>query len=205
MIEVELKFEISSASWPRLEEKLARMHLARRLWNADTYFDTATFDLLGQAVFVRVRNHQRLEFKYNEQAAPAHLHCIERMFSLEPEPPRAQEMNTLFSQFLSRWRAADTVHEALHQNGLIELARIENRRVEYTSENLVVCVDLVEGLGDFVEIETQCEEDSDTQQAVARVQDFAAGFVARQMRIGYVELWLQKHHPRAYKRGKYHE
>ena len=152
MIEVELKFEISSASWPRLEEKLARMHLACRLWNSDTYFDTPAFDLLEQAVFVRVRNHQRLEFKFNEQAAPAHLYCTERTFSLEPEPRHAQEMNTLFSRFLPCWRAADTVHQALQLNGLIELARIENRRVEYTSENLVVCVDHVEDVGEFVEI-----------------------------------------------------
>jgi adenylate cyclase, class 2 len=205
VIEVELKFELLPSSWPLLEEQLATMQLARRLENSDIYYDTADFDLLSQAVFVRVRNHQHLEFKFNEQAAPAHIQSIERVFSLMPEPAQAEAMNTLFIRFLPRWRSANTVNEALRQNGLIELARIENRRVQYTNENLTVCVDQVEGLGEFVEIETQREEDSETQQAIVYVQEFAAGFAARQVRVGYVELWLQKHNPRAYRRGKYHE
>jgi len=205
VIEVELKFELLPTSWPQLKEQLQTMQLARRLRNSDTYYDTPGFDLLSQAVFVRVRNHLQLEFKFNEQAAPAHIQSTERVFSLMPELRQAEEMNALFSRFLPQWRSADTVEEALRQNGLIELAHIENRRAQYTYENLVICVDQVEGLGDFVEIETQCEEGSDTQQAVGRVQDFAAGFAARQVRVGYVELWLQKHHPQAYRRGKYHE
>jgi adenylate cyclase class IV len=205
MIEVELKFELLPTSWPQLEEQLTTMQLTRRMRNSDTYYDTAGFDLLRQAVFVRVRNQMHLEFKFNEQAAPAHIQSTERVFSLVPEPRQAEEMNALFSRFLPQWRPADTVKEALQQNGLIELAVIENRRVQYRYDDLVVCVDRVEGLGDFVEIETQCEEGSDTQQAIAKMHRFAAGFAARQVRVGYVELWLQKHRPRAYQRGKYHQ
>ena len=72
MIEVELKFETTPAAWPQLEKQLATMQLVRHLRNSDIYYDTANFDLLSQAVFVRVRNHARLEFKFNEQAASAH-------------------------------------------------------------------------------------------------------------------------------------
>ena len=205
MIEVELKFELLPTSRPQLEEKLAAMLFLRRLRNSDTYYDTAGLDLLSQAVFVRVRNHLHLEFKFNEVAAPEHMQSKERVFSLMPESRRAEEMNALFSRFLPGWRCADTVEEALHRNCLIELAHIENQRAQYADENLVICVDEVEGLGAFVEIEMQCEEGSDTHQAVARVQDFATCFAARQVRVGYVELWLQKHHPRAYRIGKYHE
>lgn len=205
MIEVELKFEIAPASRPRLEEHLATIGPARCLKNTDTYYDTPAFDLLSQAVFVRVRNQDRLEFKFNEQAAPAHNHCTERVFSLESEPRQAEEMNNLFSGFLPDWRKAGTVNQALQQNGMIELARIENHRSEYTCENLIVCVDQVEGLGNFLEIETQCEEESEIDQAVSRVQAFAAGVVARQVHIGYVELWLQKYHQYAYHQGKYQE
>lgn len=205
MIEVELKFEIAPASRVRLEKYLATIGFARRLQNSDTYYDTPTFELLSQAVFVRVRNQQRLEFKFNKQAAPEHLYCMERAFSLSSGPRQVAEMDKLFAGFLPRWRAAGTVNKALHENGLIELARIENRRVEYIYENLIVCLDHVEGLGDFLEIETQCEEESETSQAVAQVQAFAAGVEARQVHVGYVELWLQKHHPDAYRRGKYQE
>lgn len=205
MIEVELKFEIAPASRPSLEEHLATIGPALRVQNTDTYYDTPAFDLLRQAVFVRVRNREHLEFKFNEQAAPAHIHCTERVFSLAPEPRQSEEMNNLFSGFLPDWRRAGTVNKALQQNGLIELARIENNRIEYTCENLVVCVDQVEGLGNFLEIETQCEEESEIDQAVSRVQAFASGVVERQVHIGYVELWLQKYHRHAYRQGKYQE
>jgi adenylate cyclase, class 2 len=205
MIEVELKFEIAPDARARLEKYLATIGVARSLQNSDTYYDTPAFDLLSQAVFVRVRNHQRLEFKFNEQAAPEHISCTERVFSLAPGPQQVEEMNSLFAGFLPGWHAAGTVGNALHENGLIELARIENRRVEYTYENLVVCVDHVEELGDFLEIETQCAEDSETRRAVAQVQAFAAGVEARQVHVGYVELWLRKHYPLVYRRGKYQE
>jgi len=205
MIEVELKFAITSDSRARLETYLGTMGRARRLQNSDTYYDTPSFDLLGQAVFVRVRNRQRLEFKFNEQAAPEHLYCTERAFPLASGPRQIAEMNTLFAGFLPRWRAADTISEALHENGLIELARIENRRAEYRYGDLAVCVDHVEGLGDFLEIETQCEVESETRRAIEQVQAFAAGLEARQVHVGYVELWLQKHLPRAYRQGRYQE
>lgn len=205
MIEVELKFEIAPESRARLVNYLATMRFARRLQNSDTYYDTPALDLLNQAVFVRVRNRQRLEFKFNEQAAPEHLYCTERVFSLASRPRQVEEMNSLFAGFLPGWHMASTVGKALHENGLVELARIENRRVEFTYENLVVCVDHVEGLGDFLEIETQCAEGSEMRQAVAQVQAFAAGVEARQVHVGYVELWLQKYHPGAYRQGKYQE
>jgi adenylate cyclase, class 2 len=240
MIEVELKFALPPASRARLETYLGAFGRPRRLRNSDIYYDTPSLDLLSKAVFVRVRNRRRLEFKFNEQAAPEHLFCTERAFSLTAGPGQVAEMNRLFAGFLPHWQAAGTVSEALQGRGLVELARIENSRAEYRHENLlfqplkrvektrtvlplpmgkvyfshlkrssgivlVVCVDHVEGLGDFLEIETQCEVESEIPRAIERVQAFAAGVEARQVHVGYVELWLQKHLPRAYRLGKYQE
>ena len=203
MIEVEVKFELIAQV--QLKEHFPKMHFVRHVHNSDVYYDTPGFDLLRQAVFVRLRNQQRLEFKFNAQAAPAHVQCTERTFSLRPPPFQAEEMHALFTRFLPQWRAADSVEEALCGNGLVELARIENSRTHYSSEDLIICIDQVEGIGDFVEIEMQCEEDGDTRQAIAKLCDLTAGFAARQVRVGYVELWLQRHHPHAYRLGKYHE
>lgn len=205
MIEVEWKFELSLKSWPWLLERVATLHPTRPIENSDSYYDTETLDLLRQAVFVRVRNHQQLEFKFNEQAATAHTQSTERIFSLVPEQQHAKEMNRLFSRFLPQWRSAETVEEALHNNRLVKLAHIEKQRVQYVDDDLVVCVDHVKGLGDFLEIEVQCEEGSDTSQTEAKIQRFVSGLEARQVRVGYVELWLQKHHLQAYQVGKYQE
>ncbi|SRR5581483_5257551 len=203
MIEVEVKFELLAQA--QLKEYFPTMQFVRHVHNSDVYYDTPGFDLLRQAVFVRVRNQQRLEFKFNAQADPAHVQSTERAFSLRPSPSEAEEMHALFTRFLPQWRTADSVEEALCCNGLVELARIENSRICYSREDIIICVDQVEGIGDFVEIEMQCEEDGDTRQAIARLCDLTAGFAARQVCVGYVELWLQRHHPHAYRLGKYHE
>ena len=86
MIEVELKFALPPHVRARLETYLGTAECARRLHNSDSYYDTPSLDLFSRAVFVRVRNRQRLEFKFNEQAAPAHLFCTERAFSLAAGP-----------------------------------------------------------------------------------------------------------------------
>src|SRR5690242_9589020 len=170
MIEVELKCELPPDAWPRLAEQLGTMQLLRRLRNVDTYYDTPSFDLLRQAVFVRMRNSQYLEFKMNEQAAPAHIQCDEYSFPLLPDMQQADEMNALFSRFIPRWCSAQTVEEALRRNHLIALAHIKNKRTLYVDKDLTVCVDHVESLGNFVEIEVMCEAESDARQAEARVQ-----------------------------------
>jgi adenylate cyclase class 2 len=205
MIEVEVKFELPAEAWPRLRDYFPTMQFVRRVHNSDRYYDTPGCDLLRQAVFVRVRNHERLEFKFNEQAAKAHLQSTERPFPLRASPEEAEAMHALFARFLPQWRVAESVEEAVRGNGLVELARIENDRTQYSYQDLIICVDQVKGLGQFVEIEMQCEEESDTRQAIAWLENLAAGLAARQVRVGYVELWLQRYHPQAYRLGKYQE
>src|SRR5579872_7579470 len=77
MIEVELKFEFPSIARTLLMEKIEALPSVRRLGqinNSDIYYDTANFDCLRQAVFIRIRNRARLEVKFHDYADPAHTH-----------------------------------------------------------------------------------------------------------------------------------
>jgi adenylate cyclase class IV len=209
MIEVELKFEIVSGSWKFLKEKLDALPSARRLKqveNVDRYYDTTSFDLLQQAVFVRVRNHAQLEFKFNEQVEAAHIQCTERVFPLQSRRQQVQELNSLFSHFLPQWYQVSTVKEAIQKKSLIVLASIKKKRVQYAYEDLLLSIDHVEGLGDFFEVEAQCEEGTETNQAIMRLQRFVSDLALptlRPVHVGYVELWLRLHHPQVYLLGKY--
>jgi len=210
MIEVELKFEIPSDARTLLETKLDAI-LAQPLGqvdNVDTYYDTAGFDCFQQAVFVRIRNHKHLEIKYHEYADPAHMHATERVFPLESGPFLVKEMNNQCSHFIPRWQEASTIEEAICINGLTEFVRIEKQRTQYAYENLTLCVDSVEGLGDFFEVETHCEEETKIGQAIAKLQDFVTSLAfpaLRPVEVGYVELWLRSHLPQVYRLGKYQE
>lgn len=203
MVEVELKFRISPADWPKIGEKLSLMQFLGRSENDDTYYDTQGFDLLQQAVFVRVRNRRLLECKFNERADLTHVQCTERVFPLKPEPHQAEQMNALFRHFLPPWKDAMTVEEAIRKNNLCELACIRNTRKRYEAANLVACVDHVEGLGDYFELEMQVEKGGDTSCAVVKLQEFVADLALERVPVGYVELWLCLHHSEAYQRGRY--
>jgi adenylate cyclase, class 2 len=203
VVEVELKFRILPTDWPKIREKLGSMQFLGRSENDDRYYDTQGFDFLQQAVFVRVRNQRLLECKFNERADLAHVQCTERVFPLEPELHQAEHMNALFRHFYPSWQHAMTVKEAIQKNNLRELACIKNTRKQYGSENLVACVDHVEGLGDYFELETQIEKGRDTSCAVAKLQGFVADLALERIPVGYVELWLRLHHAEAYQRGRY--
>jgi predicted adenylyl cyclase CyaB len=113
-------------------------------------------------------------------------------------------MHALFSYFLPAWVPATPFNEAVKKNGLIELVRIENKREAYGSEHIALSIDHVEGLGYFLEVETQCEEDTDTSLAQARLQAFVSDLQVQHIKVGYVELWLAQHNPEAYLAGRYH-
>jgi adenylate cyclase class IV len=205
MIEVELKFQLDPVSSAQLQEQLQQISFTGTVDNHDTYYDTPSFDLLQQAVFVRVRNERELQFKYNETADRAHIQSTERSFPLALDADAATHMNDLFTHFLPHWRPASSFAQAIDLNGLIELASIRNKRKMYTQDNMIVSVDEVEELGSFLEVEAQYEEGKDTTSPLATLQTFAARFKLQPVRIGYVELWLRSHNPEAYRLGKYQQ
>jgi adenylate cyclase class IV len=210
MIEVELKFELPSDARLLLQTKLDAM-LVQQLGqadNVDSYYDTANFDCLQQAVFVRIRNHKYLEIKYHEHADPSHLHTTERVFPLESGPLLVKEMNAQCSRFIPRWQQADTIQEAIHINSLREFVCIKKQRTQYAYGDMILCVDSVEELGDFFEVETHCEDEAEIEQAIANLQDFVASLAfpaLHPVEVGYVELWLRLHLPQVYRLGKYQE
>lgn len=203
MIEVELKCALPAQVFPMLQEKLQQLSYVRTVHNIDRYYDTPDFALLQQSAFVRVRNARTLEFKMDSSGAEAHVQALERAFPLVPDSTQATGMNMLFASLLPQWQTATTVEAALATNGLIELARIDNQRKEYRDEELIVSLDHVEALGDFLEVEMQCIEGSDTSAALAHLRAFAASLGMQEIPTGYVELWLRIHKPEAYQVVRY--
>lgn len=204
MIEIELKCELSPQLLDKVREKTRGMKFNGTVHNQDIYYDTSTWDLLRQAVFVRVRNNRKVEFKFSEDITQEHGQVHERVFSLEAYPTQTDKIDTLFSSFLPTWVPAVSFEEAVKKNGLLELVTIDNTREAYASEDITLSIDHVKGLGNFLEVETHCEEGADTSQAQARLQAFVSNLDVQHIKVGYVELWLYKYNPAAYQAGRYH-
>ncbi|HEU0003257.1 MAG TPA: CYTH domain-containing protein [Ktedonobacteraceae bacterium] len=204
MIEIELKCELSPQLLDKVREKTWGMKFNGTVHNQDIYYDTSTWDLLRQAFFVRVRNNRKVEFKFSEDITQEHGQVHERVFSLEAYPIQTDKINTLFTSFLPTWVPAVSFEEAVKKNGLLELVTIDNTREAYASEDITLSIDHVKGLGSFLEVETHCEEGADTSQAQARLQAFVSNLDVQHIKVGYVELWLYKYNPAAYRAGRYH-
>lgn len=204
MIEVELKFEIPPEFRPLLQatlDDLPGAHLLGQISNSDSYLDTADLDCLKQAVFIRIRNHDQLELKFHDSADPAHTHSTEREFLIEPGPSLMHEFNSLCSRFISGWYDARTVEEAIHLNSLIEYAHIEKRRTQYSLDTITLSIDDVEGLGNYLEIETSCEEGAEIEQSLERLHAFVSDLAfptLQPVRTGYVEQWLHLYRPQLF-------
>ncbi|MBA2682012.1 MAG: CYTH domain-containing protein [Ktedonobacteraceae bacterium] len=209
MIEVELKFALPADVRAPLQARLDALPSLRRLMpveNVDIYYDTSDFACLQQAVFLRIRDSDRLEIKYHEQDDPTHTHATEQTFPLMAEAFLMQDLNTLCSRFIPDWRHGDTVKDALVINDLRAFVSIEKRRARYVNEQLSLCLDQVADLGDFFEAELLCADETGIEQAQAQLEAFVADLALPALslvRVGYVELWLRSHLPQVYRLGKY--
>lgn len=204
MIEIELKCQITPHMLETLHEKIQTWEYKGTVQNRDTYYDTSSFDLLEKAVFVRVRNNARIEFKFNENIDLTHQESIERTFPFLLSFDMAKKMNTLFTHFFPSWVSTLSFEDAIKQNGLMVLATINNTRKKYVGGDIILSIDHIEELGDFLEVELQAEEGMDTRKAQERLQTFVADLNGEHIKVGYVELWLYKHNPQAYAIGRYH-
>lgn len=204
MIEVEFKCRLTSAAVVRVQEKLTQFVYWGEKQNHDIYYDTPEWDLLRQAVFLRVRNGTRLEWKFNPEIDLAHTTSIERVFALKAEPFLASEMNVLCKHFLPDWQEVEHFSEAVARGTLVELAQIENmRRLYRTADHLKVSLDQVTALGTFLEIEGTCAEGEDEEPLRRAAALLVEELSLQHLPVGYVELWLQEHKPEAYLVGQY--
>jgi adenylate cyclase class 2 len=204
LIEIELKCALTPQILEKVQAKTQTMEFKGTVRNQDMYYDTPTWDLLKRAVFVRVRNRRMVEFKFNENIDLTHRQSTERSFPLLSSSESIEKMNALFSYFLPTWVATASFDDAVKQNGLIELASVDNTREEYTGEGIVLSIDHVKGLGNFLEVETHAEEGTNTDRAQKRLQAFVSDLDVQYIKVGYVELWLLEHNPEAYAAGRYH-
>ena len=204
MIEVEMKLELTPHALERLQQQFdssPSLQFLHQIAQRDSYYDTQDHTCLQQAIFLRVRNRTSLEIKYHDVADPLHTQCIERVFSLHPEPHDMEELNELGARFIAGWRKATTVEDAFALNALAEFVRIEKQRKLYRYEDVLLCIDTIPGLGHFLELEISCKGDQEVAKAYERLQEVLTHFALSSLNVihlGYVELWLSRHYPHVY-------
>ena len=209
MIEVESRFALKSIPAP-----LAKLAPLKEKSQLDVYYDTPDYALLRQGGFLRVRNNKRMDFKgdFSFAAEVHHDYCNETNFDLNNIPQKSGEINKLLRLFkIEAAKTYKNIDDFLKQNNLRVLATIEKTRREYKFGDMTIALDDTENIGLFLEVEVMVPDDTSKEKILAlknkmHTELAAYGLLppdAQQSKIGYVELYLQRHNPAAYKLGLY--
>lgn len=212
MIELEVKFSVD-----HLPDECEGMRLVKEKTQKDYYYDTHSYDLLQGGNFLRVRDNQKLDFKL-DMGDDSHLYCMETSFRCEEVVEKMQDLKLIFDTlnvaFGDNVQYKDT-EDLLKRNNLTMLARIEKKRRVYELENINITMDQVEGLGCFVEAEIILSDQDDiTKGQAIELKDRLIKMLhdkkiidsgSKEVKVGYVELYLMKYNLAAYELGKFKE
>lgn len=197
MIELELKYKVDV--FPCLLGRFMEQP-AKRI--RDIYYDNANYDLLHTGIFIRQRG-QRIDIKYlvseNDNSV-----CNE--YNVKSEFFKKQNINLLsvLTKLNFTFSGAD-FKSFLKENNLCVLLEIDKIRKKYQVDNVIICFDEVQGLGNYIEIESTFSELKDVQVAKSILQEIVKQKIEFQGKYyeehtGYVELYLKKHNSMAYER-----
>jgi len=162
----------------------------------DVYFDVPGFKLFECGVFVRIRNQEDFDIKYNPNFQDiAHTFSEELNF---PWPLSVKNAG-LVSEFLGHFaaRAEPQTSDVVQAFKLQELVTIRKERKHFEAVGIEIFIDDVEGLGAFIEVEASNAE------KFRRVSEFCNAVGLRNIETGYVELYLRKYNFDLYRRGRY--
>jgi len=192
MIEYEIKYQANRSMLSQVIEDLS--YVGQKQQN-DTYYDTLDYTLFLNAVFLRKRNDKVVDIKYNfDKTDISHLFCNETSFKL----PLSEEAKNSFDVFLSQLIQPVKNDDDIFQKYQLEKFVVVNKSREiYQGNDIEVSFDIVENLGEFIEIEAK------TEKGINNIKNYMQNKNIQRITTGYVELYLKKYNYNLYQKGKY--
>ena len=159
----------------------------------DEYYDTQETSLFKSSVFYRIRNHNRLDLKFDKNSFDlSHTLCNEMNFKY----PLSNEDNEKVDEFLYNILNIIQPDDTVNTYELTQFVVIDRVRKTFKKDNILIIYDKVKDLGDFIEIEGQ-ESDAEHIKKLSQI------FELKPLPIGYVELYLRKFNFPLYLQGKF--
>lgn len=207
--EVERKYIINSVD--SVESLLDKLTFKNETSNRDVYYDTEDGSLFKSGIFLRNRNSYKLEFKFNKDdfisksLSGSHSYCSEHPFNLPLIDGDKDRLNQVLDLLGLNKVNVCSLEELLNSNNLIESININKVRKSYFSEEYgyEICIDNVDGLGNFLEIEYQAKENEDITSILKNMDEFLVSLNLSYLTAGYAELYWRKNNYDLYKSGKY--
>jgi len=202
-IEVELKFQILDEI--QVREFVKNLKFISRRKIVDKYLDTKNADLYKKGLFIRIRDDNNLDFKYNlEDTECKHEHCEEHSFSLPLTIDSLVSINKICRVLSLNNIMNPNIEEFMARNNLIVSITNDKIRELYRDEKFEFCLDDVKGLGKFIEIEMHAAKENDLEKIKDAMRERIRGLKIKLITTGYNELYWKKNNSDIYRQGKYH-
>ena len=202
-IEVELKFQVLDESEIRKFIKNLKFITRKRI--VDKYLDTENADLYKKGLFIRIRDDKTLDFKYNlEDTECKHEHCEEHSFLLPLTLDSLDSVNKIFKVLNLNTVTNPSIDEIMNRNEFIVSITNDKTREIYRDEKFEFCIDDIENLGKFIEIEIHAAKEDNLEEIKTLMRERVRGLKLKLITTGYNELYWKRHDPEIYKQGKYH-
>jgi adenylate cyclase, class 2 len=164
--------------------------------STDTYWDIATHDLFKRGIFLRIRDNGQFDIKFNPDFEDiAHMSCDEYSYGWPLSDSDAKAVETFLAAYLPI--KTPQAGEVFAKFELNEFVAVKKARKTFGANGVVICIDDVDGLGKFIEIEAT---DPGNAYLVTRYCEQAG---LKNLKVGYVELLLRRDNFPLYKQGRY--
>ena len=182
MLEIEIKARAESHA--RLIERLsaAGFALADTLLESDTYFNGGGRDFAKTDEALRLRSTENADTGARAEA-------------ITYKGPKLDQLSKMRREYEVGLSNAPLMRELLCALGYAPVFTVKKCRAYYTRGNITACVDMVEGLGSYVELETIAEENAQNEETVEKLFALLEALgVPRESctRKSYLELLLEK-------------
>ena len=205
-IEIELRYEIIDDS--KISEFTKKLQFVSERRVVDVYFDTVCASLIKRGIYIRLRDHCKIDIKFNracleDPTLELQAYCEEHSFSLPLTSADWVRFNQL-NQELGLLANAECDFEVYKMsNHLIEHRVVDKMRSSYTLQNFVVVIDKVVELGTYLEIELMAENEYLIEKIAADMRDILKGLPLKPLKTGYDSLILRKQNFEQYLQGRF--
>ena len=201
-IEVEFRFEIDDES--KVRGFLNSLTFLNKTQQKDIYLDTGSGDLFKRGIFIRIRNGERLDFKFNlEDTENKHEDCNEHSFPLPISEVDFERLDRVCNRLGLGTPGVASLERFMEINYFKEFIVIDKTREKFKDDEFVFCLDDVKGFGKFLEIESMASQGTDLEglkrKMIERVEIFSPKFLS----TGYIELFVKRMDPSLYRQGRY--
>lgn len=159
MLEVEMKASLTGVSGKTLQHALARAGFSPRqtLREIDIYFSSGTRDFKKTDEALRLRSCQDLS---GNNAAQVFITY---------KGPKLDAVSSTRTEYETAVGSLPAMRSLLEALGYRAMFTVDKTRREFALENVTLCLDTVEGLGDYLELEQMVEHEDGREPAVQKL------------------------------------